>query len=75
MCRLKLASEHADALFGMGGRHVVDHVAHDGTKRVAVSVEIDDVEAMLAAIDSPPPDLGAMERHGVIPPLMVYVER
>jgi hypothetical protein len=73
---LKFKSERADAVSGMGGRHVVDHVANDGSNRVALSVEIDEVEAMLAAIASPPPELlGAMERHGVIPPLTVYVER
>jgi hypothetical protein len=73
---LTFKSERADAVSGMGGRHVVDHVAHDGSKSVAITVEIDDVEAMLAAITSPPPELlGTMERHGVIPPLTVYVER
>ena len=51
---LKFKSERADAVSGMGGRHVVDQVAHDGSKRVAVSVEVDDVEAMLAAVASPP---------------------
>jgi hypothetical protein len=69
-------SERADAIGGMGGTNVVDHTAHDGSKKVAVSAETDDVEAMLAAIASPPPELlAAMERHGVIPPLTTYVER
>ena len=73
---LKFKSERTGAISEMGGRHVVDHVAHDGSNRVAISAEIDDVEAMLAAIASPPPDLlGTMERHGVIPPLTVYVEK
>lgn len=73
---LKFKSERADAVSGMGGRHVVDHVAHDGSNRVAVSAEVDEVEAMLAAIASPPPELlGTMQRHGVVPPLTVYVER
>ena len=73
---LTFKSERADAVSGMGGRHVVDHVAQDGSNKVALSVEVDDVEPMLAAIGSPPPELlGAMERHGVIPPLTVYVER
>ncbi len=73
---LKFKSERADAIGGMGGTNVVDHVAHDGSKKVAVSAETDDVEAFLAAIASPPPELlAAMERHGVIPPLTAYVER
>ena len=73
---LKFKSERTDAISGMGGRHVVDHVAQDGSNRVAISAEIEDVEAMVAAIASPPPDLlGTMERHGVIPPLTVYFEK
>ena len=73
---LQYKSERADAVGGMGGSNVVDLVAHDGTKNVAISVEIDDVDAMMAAIASPPPELaGTLERHGVIPPFTVYVER
>jgi hypothetical protein len=73
---LTFTSERADAVSGMGGRNIVDHVAHDGSNRVAVSAEIDDAEAMVAAVASPPPELLAvMERHGVIPPLTVYVAK
>ncbi len=73
---LKFKSERADAIGGMGGTNVVDHVAQDGSKKVAVSAEIDDVEAFLAAVASPPPELqAAMDRHRVIPPLTAYVER
>ena len=51
-------------------------MAHDGSKKVDVSVESDDVEAILAAIASPPPGLlAAMERHGVMAPLRACVER
>ena len=73
---LKYQAERADAISALGGRKVVDHVAQDGSKRVAVSAEVDDVEAVMAAIASAPPELlAAMERHGVIPPLTTYVER
>ncbi len=69
-------SERAEAIGGMGGANVVDYVAADGSKKAAVSAETDDVEAFLAVIASPPPELlAAMERHGVIPPLTAYVER
>ena len=55
---------------------MVDHVALDGSNIVAISADTDDVAAMMDAISSPPPELGAaMERHGVIPPLTVYVEK
>jgi hypothetical protein len=60
----------------MGGTNVADHVANDGSNKVAVSAEVDDVEAFLAAVASPPADLlAAMQRHGVVPPLTAYVER
>jgi hypothetical protein len=73
---LKGKSERADAIGGMGGVNVVDHVAHDGSKTIAVSFDADDVATVTAAIASPPVEMGAaMERHGVIPPLMVYVEK
>jgi hypothetical protein len=37
---------------------------------------VDDVAGVMAAISSPPAELGAaMEKHGVIPPLAVYVEK
>ena len=73
---LSFASERADAIGGMGGTNVADHVANDGSNKVAVSAEVDEVEAFLAAVASPPADLlAAMQRHGVVPPLTAYVER
>jgi hypothetical protein len=59
----------------MGGSNVVDHVAQDGSTTVAISADVADVAAVMATLASPPADLGAaMERHGVLPPLAVYVE-
>jgi hypothetical protein len=74
---LAFKSERAGAISEMmGATNVIDHVAQDGSKKVAVSVVADDVEAILAAIASPTPELLAtMERHGVVPPLPAYVER
>jgi hypothetical protein len=73
---LSFKSERAEAIGAMGGTEVVDHVAQDGSGRVAVSAEIDDVDAFTAAVASPPPELlAAMERHGVIQPLTAYIER
>jgi hypothetical protein len=54
----------------------VDCVAPDGSNTVAVSANLDDVEAMQAAMASPPPELQAlMESHGVRPPIAIYVEK
>ena len=73
---LSFKSERADAIAGMGGANVVDHVAHDGSNSVAIAADVDDVAGVMAALASPPPELGAaMERHGVLPPLTVYVEK
>lgn len=72
---LKFKAERADAIVGLGGSNVVDHLAHDGSNAVAVSADVDDVDAMMAALASPPPEVAAaMEKHGVLPPLVTYVE-
>ena len=37
---------------------------------------VEDVAAVLAGLASPPPELhAAMERHGVLPPVTVYIEK
>jgi len=72
---LGFKAERAEAIGGLGGTNVVDHVAHDGSKTVAVAADVADVDAIMAALGSPPPELAAaMEKHGVLPPLVVYVE-
>lgn len=73
---LSFKAERAAAVGGLGGSNVVDLVAEDGSNDVAVLGETDDVAAMMAAVASPSPELGAaMERHGVVPPLRIYVEK
>jgi hypothetical protein len=71
---LKGKAERSESIAGLGGSNLVDHVGHDGTNSVAVTFEIDDVDALAATIAAPPAELAdAMQRHGVIPPLAVYV--
>ena len=73
---LSYKSERADAVAAMGGANAVDHVAHDGSNTVAISADVDDPAAMMAALASPPAEVGAlMEKHGVLPPLVAYVEK
>ena len=37
--------------------------------------DVSDVEAMRATLASPPPEMGeVMQRHGVVPPLTIFVE-
>lgn len=72
---LGFRAERADALAGLGGSDVVDHVAHDGSNMVAVSANVSDVDGMMNALASPPPEVAAaMEKHGVLPPVVAYVE-
>jgi hypothetical protein len=67
-------SERADAIGGMGGTNVVDHVAQDGSNTVAISADVEDVAIVMETLASPPPEMAAaMESHGVLPPLAVYV--
>lgn len=73
---LQFKSERADALGMLGATNVVDHVAQDGTRTVAVAADVDDVSPIVAALSSPPPEVASvMEKHGVVPPLTIYVER
>lgn len=61
---------------GMGGSNVVDLVAQDGSNAAAVSANAGDVEVLLTALASGPPELqAAMEKHGVLMPLVIYVEK
>jgi hypothetical protein len=73
---LQFKAERADAIGMLGGSNVVDHVADDGSTTVAIAADVDDVEGLKATLASPPAEVGAiMERHGVIPPLTIYVEQ
>ena len=56
--------------------NVTDHVAMDGSKNVAVSMDVQDPAAMGAVLASPPAELqAAMDRHGVIAPLTAHIEK
>jgi hypothetical protein len=73
---LGFRKERAEAFAALGGSNVVDHIAHGGGNTVAVSADVADVDAMMAALGSPTPEIAAiMEKHGVLPPLGTYVEK
>lgn len=66
--------ERAAAMPGATG--VTDLVALDGSNQAAVTFETDDLAALMALLESMPPEVAAQaESHGVIPPFSVYVER
>jgi len=67
--------ERAAAIEAGSGSNVTDYVAHDGSNNVAVTADAADVAAMQAMVASPSPEvLAAMEAHGVVQPITVYVE-
>ena len=73
---LKGKAERATAVGNMGATDVVDHVAEDGSNAVAITFDVDDVGTVTETLASPPAEMAeAMERHGVLPPLTVYVQR
>ena len=73
---LSYKKARADAVESIGGRNVIDHVALDGSKTVAITYEVDDVDATMARMEVPSAELEAeMHRHGVIPPMRVFVEK
>jgi hypothetical protein len=56
--------------------NATDHVALDGSNNIALTMDVHDLAGLQSAVASPPPELAAtMERHGVLPPLSVYVEK
>jgi hypothetical protein len=73
---LSFSEERAGAVTSMGGRNVLDMVARDGSNLVLVSADVDDADALVAAIESAPPELQeVMQRHGVIMPFTTFVEK
>jgi len=72
---LKGKDERAAAISAYG-TDVRDYVAMDGSNEVAVTADIHDVDAAMAMMASPPADVAAQaESHGVLPPIMAYIER
>lgn len=68
-------AERAEAISRVGS-NVTDHVAVDGSKRVAITADVHDLAALQAMLTSPPPDVAArMAEHGVVPPIMAYLEK
>ncbi len=64
------------ALIGKYGTNVTDHVAADGSNKVAITVDIHDLAGAQAMMAAPPPETAAaMQRHGVLPPMTTYIEK
>jgi hypothetical protein len=68
-------ADRAAAIESWSGSNVTDFVAEDGSNNIAVTADAADIEAMKASMASPPPEAAAlMEKHGVVPPITLYIE-
>ncbi len=73
---LSFKQERVESIAAVGGRNPVDLPAQDGSNTVAVMADVDDPAAVMAALASPPAEVGAaMQRHGVLPPLTIFIEK
>lgn len=72
---LKGKAERA-ALISAFATHVTDHVALDGSNSIAITAEVHDMAGAQAMLATPSAEAAAaMERHGVLPPVAVYIEK
>jgi len=68
--------EERAAVIGRYGTNVTDHVAMDGSNTIAVTADIHDMAGAQAMMSSPSPEVAALEeKHGVIQPMTVYIEK
>jgi hypothetical protein len=73
---LSFKGERVTSIGAMGATNIVDHVAADGSKNVAVSMDVADMGPIQAGLASPPPELAeGMKRHGVIQPIVAHIEK
>jgi hypothetical protein len=68
-------AERAAAIESATGSDVTDYVAQDGSNNIAVTADIADVDAMKSMLAAPSAEVvAAMESHGVVQPITVYIE-
>jgi hypothetical protein len=68
-------AERAEQLSGVA-TNVTDYVAIDGSNNVAITADIHDMAGLQAMMASPSAeDIATTERHGVIQPVIAYIEK
>ena len=68
-------AERAAAIESGTGSNVTDFVAQDGSKNIAITADVADVAAMESMLSAPPAEVvSAMEAHGVVQPITLYIE-
>ena len=72
---LQGSAERAAAIESGTGSKVTDYVAADGSSSIAVTADVSDVATLQSMFASPPAEvLAAMQAHGVVQPVSLYVE-
>jgi hypothetical protein len=72
---LKGKAGRAAAIESASGSNVTDYVAQNGSNNIAVTADIQDLDAVRAMVASPSPEVkAAMDEHGVIQPITAYIE-
>ena len=68
-------AERAAAIESASGSNVTDYIAQDGSKNIAVTADVADLESVKSMTAAPPPEVAAlMEKHGVVQPVTIYIE-
>jgi hypothetical protein len=68
-------AQRATAIESGTGSNVTDYVAQDGSNNIAITADVADADAMRSLLAAPPAEVAAaMEAHGVVQPLTVYIE-
>jgi hypothetical protein len=68
-------AERVEQLSGVA-TNVTDYIAVDGSNNVAISADIHDMDGLQAMMASPSSeDVATEERHGVLQPIIAYIEK
>jgi hypothetical protein len=64
------------AAFSPFAHNITDHVSADGSNHVAITADVHDMAGAQAMMDSPSPEAAAAaQRHGVIQPVSMFIEK
>ena len=68
-------AKRAAAIESGSGSNVTDYVAQDGSNNIAITADIQDVDAIKGMLASASPEVAAtMQEHGVVPPITAYIQ-
>jgi hypothetical protein len=68
-------AERAAAIESATAGNVTDYVAEDGSKNVAITADVADIEPLKSMAAEPAAEaLALMEAHGVVQPITIYIE-